>query len=38
MDNHTVTVKFDDSGTSVDAIVAALGQAGYAVPGHTKME
>lgn len=38
MSEHTLTVKFDDEGTSVDAIVEALNDAGYTVPRRTKLE
>ena len=37
MDEHTVTVAFDDEKLSVDAIVKALGEAGYTVPSHSKL-
>ncbi len=32
MDAHTVTVTFDDEQLTPEAIVEALGKAGYAVP------
>jgi copper chaperone CopZ len=32
MRSHTVTVTFDDEVTSLDAIISALGEAGYTVP------
>ncbi len=32
MNDHTLTVEFDDDQTSIDDIVKALGQAGYTVP------
>lgn len=38
MNANTVTVSFDDEEITVDDIVAALGSAGYAVPGKTKVE
>ncbi len=38
MNNHTVTVAFDDEQLSVDAIVGALNQAGYTVPGYARAE
>ena len=34
MENHTVTVGFDDAETSIDDIVKALGKAGYTVPSY----
>jgi copper chaperone CopZ len=37
MTAHTVTVTFDDEVTDLDAIVAALGKAGYTVPGQEKL-
>ena len=37
MSAHTVTVTFDDEVTDLDAIVAALGRAGYTVPEHEKL-
>lgn len=38
MDAHTVTVTFDDEGTSIEAIVEALNDAGYTVPERSKLE
>jgi copper chaperone CopZ len=38
MNAHTVSVQFDDEGTSIDAIVEALNNAGYTVPEHSKVE
>ena len=38
MNAHTITVAFDDEELSVDAIVQALNQAGYTVPGYTKAD
>ena len=38
MNENTVTVTFDDERQSVDAIVKALNEAGYTVPGRTKVE
>ena len=38
MDRHTLTVAFDDEQLSVDAIVGALNQAGYTVPGYARAE
>lgn len=37
MSEHTVTVTFDDEVTSLDAIIAALGEAGYTVPRQEKL-
>ena len=34
MNEHTVTVEFDDDGASIDDIVKALGEAGYTVPSY----
>ena len=36
MNEHTLTVAFDDAELSVDHIVQALNKAGYTVPGYTK--
>ena len=38
MNDHTVTVSFDDEEITVDDIVSALATAGYAVPGSTKLD
>jgi len=38
MRSHTVTVKFDDEGTSLETIVEALNNEGYTVPEHSKVE
>lgn len=38
MNAHTVTVVFDDAETSIDAVVTALGNAGYTVPSYTQIE
>jgi copper chaperone CopZ len=35
MNEHTVTVEFDDDQTSIDDIVKALGTAGYTVPSYS---
>jgi hypothetical protein len=37
MDAHTLSVEFDDDDLDVDDIIQALGQAGYTVPGHSKV-
>lgn len=36
MNNHTVTVAFDDEKVQLGAVIDALNRAGYTVPGHTK--
>ena len=36
MNEHTLTVAFDDAELSVDRIVQALNQAGYTVPGYDR--
>ncbi len=36
MRDHTVTVAFDDEDLSIDAVVRALNDAGYTVPGYEK--
>lgn len=36
MNENTLTVTFDDEGTSLEKIVAALHEAGYAVPSYTQ--
>jgi copper chaperone CopZ len=38
MNEHTVTVRFDDEATSVDEIVAALNEAGYTVPAYERQQ
>lgn len=35
MNQHTVRVTFDDDLLSIEDVVAALTQAGYAVPSYT---
>lgn len=37
MSAHTLTVTFDDEVTNLDAIIGALGKAGYTVPEHEKL-
>ena len=37
MNDHTVTVEFDDEKLSLDSIVQALNEAGYTVPKHTQV-
>ncbi len=37
MDDHTVTVEFDDEKLSIDSIIQALAEAGYTVPSHSKV-
>jgi copper chaperone CopZ len=34
MNDHTVSVEFDDEVLSIDDVVAALTKAGYAVPEY----
>ena len=34
MNQHTVSVTFDDERLSIEDVVAALTQAGYAVPSY----
>jgi copper chaperone CopZ len=36
MDDHTVTVAFDDDQLAIDAVVQALNKAGYSVPEYDK--
>jgi len=38
MNQHTVTVSFDDEDISIDEVVAALGKAGYAVPKRQQLD
>ncbi len=38
MNEHTMTVAFDDEKTSLDKIAAALYDAGYVVKERTKIE
>ena len=38
MNEHTITVGFDDEKTSLDRIVSALNDAGYVVKERTKIE
>ena len=38
MNEHTLTVDFDDERLSIDEIVQALNKAGYTVPGYAKAE
>ena len=35
MNQHTVSVTFDDERLSIEDVIAALTQAGYAVPSYT---
>jgi len=37
MEEHTVTVRFDDDELSIEDIIRALGDAGYSVPSHAKI-
>ena len=36
MNEHTLTVTFDDDHVAVDDVVKALGEAGYTVPTHAQ--
>ena len=36
MNSHTLAVTFEDSETSVDAVIKELGVAGYSVPSFDK--
>jgi copper chaperone CopZ len=38
MNDHTITVGFDDEKLNLDNIVAALNDAGYVVKERTKVE
>ncbi len=38
MNDHTVTVEFDDENLSIGDIVAVLNEAGYTVPRHSQLE
>ena len=38
MNEHTITVGFDDEKTDLDNIVSALNDAGYVVKERTKVE
>jgi copper chaperone CopZ len=38
MNEHTMTVVFDDEKTNLDQIVAALNDAGYVVKDRTQLE
>ncbi len=38
MNEHTVTVAFDDEKSSVEAIVRALNDSGYTVPRYERTE
>ena len=38
MNDHTVTVAFDDAQLSLADVIGALTQAGYAVPGSEQVE
>jgi len=38
MNAHTVSVTFDDEKVAMDAIVAALNDAGYVVKSHRKVD
>jgi copper chaperone CopZ len=35
---HTVTVSFDDAELELDAVVEALGEAGYSVPRYELLD
>ena len=37
MNEHTLTVEFDDEKLSLDRIVQTLNEAGYTVPKHTQV-
>jgi copper chaperone CopZ len=36
MNEHTVTVEFDDELVSIDDVIQALNDAGYTVPDHSR--
>jgi copper chaperone CopZ len=36
MDDHTVTVAFEDDQLSIDEVIQALNKAGYSVPEYEK--
>ncbi len=36
MNDHTLTVTFDDAHLAVDNVAHALGEAGYTVPSYTQ--
>jgi copper chaperone CopZ len=36
MDDHTVTVAFDDDQLSIEEVIQALNKAGYSVPDYEK--
>ena len=38
MNDHTITVGFDDGKVNLDSIVSALNDAGYVVKERTKVE
>ena len=38
MNDHTVTVEFDDEKLSIGEIVGVLNEAGYTVPRHSQVE
>ena len=38
MNAHTVTVSFDDEKVELEAVVAALNDAGYVVKGRRKVD
>jgi copper chaperone CopZ len=38
MNEHTITVAFDEEKTSLDTIVSALNDVGYVVKERTKLE
>ena len=38
MNDHTVTVEFDDENLAISDIVAVLNEAGYTVPRHSQVE
>jgi len=37
MNEHTITVTFDDDVTNIEAIVTALAEAGYTAPRKDKL-
>ncbi len=38
MNDHTVTVEFDDEKLSIGEIVGVLNEAGYTVPRHSQVQ
>ena len=38
MNDHTVTVEFDDDQMSIDDVIQALNEAGYTVPDHSRAQ